>query len=142
MESYSFVTSAWWETQQQLVRNVLRKPRWPRWPLAVTMALESVLVIYLTVRDFGLGGTLTATIGSVTLLAISAIGVWATYATCVQHGSWRGASLLGQFSIAVLAGYTVLTDVQSPFPRFFVAGIAGILGIIAISGSSIYSGWP
>jgi hypothetical protein len=96
------------------------------------MAVESLLVIGLTVRDFWLGGTLTAAIGSVTLLAISAVSVWATYATCVQHGSWLGASLLGQFSIAVLAGYTVLTDVQSPFPQFFVAGFAGILGIIAI----------
>jgi hypothetical protein len=114
--------------------------------LAVTMAVESLLVIGLTLRDFWLGGTLTATIGAVTLLAISAVGVWATYATWVQHDSWLGASLLGQFSIAVLAGYTVLTAVRSPFPQFLdldwskkspliplrAAGFAGILGMIAI----------
>ena len=100
--------------------------------LAVTMALESLLVIGLTLRDFALAATLTATIGSVTLLAISGVGVWAAYATWVQHDSWLGASLLGQFSIAVLAGYTVLTDLRSPFPQVFVAGFACILGIIAI----------
>jgi len=51
-----------------------------RWLLAVTMALESVLLIYLTVRDFALAATLTATIGSVTLLAIS--GVWCLGDVC------------------------------------------------------------
>jgi hypothetical protein len=109
--------------------NVSRKVRWL---LAVTMALESLLVIYLTVRDFALAATLTATIGSVTLLAISGVGVWATYATCKQHDGWLRASFLGQFFIAGLAVYTVVTDVRSPLPQLFVAGFACILGIIAI----------
>jgi hypothetical protein len=109
--------------------NVSRKVR----PLlAGTMALESLLVIGLTVRDFALAATLTGTIGSVTLLAISGVGVWAAYATWVQHDAWLAASLLGQFFIAVLAGYIVLTAVRSPFPQYWVAGFAGILGIIAI----------
>jgi hypothetical protein len=117
--------------------NISRMVR--RW-LAVTMALESLLVLVLTVWDFALAATtLTATIGSMTLLAISAVGFWATYATCKQHDSWLGASLLGQFSIAVLAGYTVLTAVRSrcpqisvaviACPQISVAVIAGILGI-------------
>jgi hypothetical protein len=109
--------------------NVSRKVRWL---LAVTIALESLLVIYLTVRDFALAATLTATIGSVTLLAISGVGVWAAYATWVQHDSWLRASVLGQLSIAGLAGYTVLTDRRSPFPEGKVALFACILGIIAI----------
>jgi hypothetical protein len=108
--------------------NVSRKVRRL---LAVTMTLESLLVIRLMLRDFELAATLTATIGAVTLLAISVVGVWAAWATWVQHDSWLGASLLGQFSIAGLAGYTVLTDRRSPFPEFFVAGFACILGIIA-----------
>src|SRR6201996_6021217 len=109
--------------------NVSRKVRWL---LAATMALESLLVIYLTVRDFALAATLTATIGSVTLLAISGVGVWAAYATCKQHDGWLRASFFGQFFIAGLAVYTVVTDVRSPFPQFFVAVFACILGIIAI----------
>ena len=109
--------------------NVSRKVRWL---LAVTMTLESLLVFCLTLLDFDLvAATLTATIGSVTLLAISGIGVWAAWATWVQHDSWLGASLLGQFSILGLAGYTVLTDRRSPFPEFRVTGFACILGIIA-----------
>src|SRR5271155_1326679 len=98
-----------------------------RWLLAVTMTLESLLVIGLTLRDFALATTLTATIGSVTLLAISGVGVWAAYATWVQHDSWLGASLLGQLSIAGLAGYTVMADIRSPLPQPFVAGFACIL---------------
>jgi hypothetical protein len=109
--------------------NVSRKVRWL---LAVTMALESSLVIYLTVRDFALAATLTAMIGSVTLLAISGVGVWAAYATCKQHDGWLRASFLGQLSIAGLAGYTVRTDLRSPLPQPFVAVFACILGIIAI----------
>jgi hypothetical protein len=110
------------------------------------MAVESLLVIGLALRDFALAANLTATIGSITLLAISVVGVWAAYATWLQHDSWVGASLLGQISIAVLAGYIVLADVRSPFPQFFdldwskkspliplrVAGFACILGIFAI----------
>jgi hypothetical protein len=104
------------------------------------MAVESLLVFGLALRDFALAATLTATLGSVTLLAISGIGVWAAYATWLQHDSWLGASLLGQFSIAVLAGYIVVVAVRSPFPQFFeldwfplrVAGLACILGIFAI----------
>jgi hypothetical protein len=106
--------------------------------LAVTMALESLLVIGLTLRDFALAATLTATIGSVTLLAISGVGVWAAYATWVQHDSWLGASLLGQFSIAVLAGYTVLTDLRSPlFPSFSSQDLHASSVSSQFSGSSI-----
>jgi hypothetical protein len=108
--------------------NVSRKVRWL---LAVTMTLESLLVIRLMLRDFELAATLTATIGAITLLAISGVGVWAAWATWVPHDSWLGASLLGQFSIAGLAGYTVLTDRRSPFPEFKVQLFACILGIIA-----------
>jgi hypothetical protein len=108
--------------------NVSRKVRWL---LAVTMTLESLLVFYLMLRDFELAATLTATIGAVTLLAITVVGVWAAWATWVQHDSWLGASLLGQFSIAGLAGYTVLTDRRSPLPEFKVTLFACILGIIA-----------
>src|SRR6201999_2736645 len=103
-----------------------------RWLLTVTMALESILVIYLTVRDFALAATLTAMIGSITLLAISGIGLWAAYATCTQQDGWLRASFLGQFFMAGLAGYTVLTDLRSPFPQPFVAVFASILGIAAI----------
>ena len=108
--------------------NVSRKVRRL---LAVTMTLESLLVFYLMLRDFELAATLTATIGAVTLLAISVVGVWAAWATWVQHDSWLGASLLGQFSIAGLAGYTVLTDRRSPVPEFNVQLFACVLGIIA-----------
>ena len=108
--------------------NVSRKVRWL---LAVTMTLESLLVFRLMLRDFELAATLTATIGAVTLLAITGVGVWAAWATWVPHDSWLGASLLGQFSIAGLAGYTVLTDRRSPFPEFKVQLFACILGIIA-----------
>jgi hypothetical protein len=117
--------------------------------LAVTMAVESLLVIGLTLRNFALATTLTATFFSVTLLAISGVGVWAAYAIWVQDDSWLAASILGQFSIAVLAGYIVLIYLRSPFPQFFrfdhfdrskpstliplgVTGLACILGIIAI----------
>jgi hypothetical protein len=103
-----------------------------RWLLAVTMTLESLLVIYLTVRDFALTETLTAMIGSVTLLAISSVGFWAAYSTCKQHDGWLRSSFLGQFFIAGLAGYTILTDLRSPLPQLFVAVFACILGIIAI----------
>ncbi len=64
--------------------NVSRKVRWL---LAVTMTLESLLVFRLMLGDFALSATLTATIGSVTLLAISGVGVWAAYATWAQHES-------------------------------------------------------
>jgi hypothetical protein len=97
------------------------------------MALESVLVFGLALRDFWLAATLTATIGSVTLLAISGVCFWAAYATWVQDASWRGTSLLAQFSIAVLAGYTVLIDARSPLHQITVGVIiACILGLIAI----------
>jgi hypothetical protein len=114
--------------------------------LAVTMAVESLLVIGLTLRDFTLTETPIATFGSVTLLAISGVSVWAAYATWMQGDSWLPASLMSQFSIAVLAGYIVLIDLRSPFPQFFdfdwskpspliplrVTGLACILGFIAI----------
>ncbi|MGA9356760.1 MAG: hypothetical protein WBW75_01675 [Mycobacterium sp.] len=149
MESQTQTTQT---TAAKSVANVLHNVRRllaginVRWLLAGTMAVESLLVIYLALRDFALAATLTATIGSVTLLAISVVGVWAAYATWLQHDSWLGASLLGQISIAVLAGYTVLADVRSPFPEFFdldwskkspliplrVGGFACILGIFAI----------
>jgi hypothetical protein len=139
---------SWWETPAaKPVRNVSPTARWL---LAVTMALESLLVFGLALRDFWLAATLTGTFGSVILLAISLVGFWAAYATWVQDPSWQGASLLGQFSIAVLAGYIFLTDVRSPFPQFYhfdghfywkkpwtlipirVGEFACILGIIAI----------
>jgi hypothetical protein len=114
--------------------------------LAVTMAVGSLLVIGLTLRDFTLTNTPMATFGSVTLLAISGISGWAAYAAWVQRDSWLAASVLSQFSIAVLAGYIVLIDLRSPFPQFFdfdwskasppliplrVTGLACILGVIA-----------
>jgi hypothetical protein len=141
-------------TQTAAAKSVASVSRKVRRLLAGIMAIESLLVFCLALRDFALAATLTATIGSVTLLAISAVGVFAAYAAWVQHDSWRGASLLGQSSIAVLAGYTLLTAYRSPFPpQFFhfdhfdwskpwtlisrsvplsVAGFACILGIIAI----------
>jgi hypothetical protein len=104
-----------------------------RWLLAVTMALESLLVLVLTVWDFALVATnLTAMIGSVTLLAISGVGAWAAYATWKQYDGWLRAIFLGQFFIAGLAGYTVLIDLRSPLPQPVVAVFASILGIIAI----------
>jgi hypothetical protein len=103
-----------------------------RWLLAATMTLETLLVIGLTLRDFELATTLTATIGSVTLLAISGVGVWAVLATCKQQDGWLRASFLGQSFIAGLAGYTFLTDLRSPVFQPFVAVFACILGIIAI----------
>jgi len=110
------------------------------------MAVESLLVLGLALRNFVLAGTPTETFLSVILLAISGVGAWAAYATLVQADSWIAASLLGQFSIALLAGYIVLVDARSPFPQFFhfdwfkpsifipirVPGLACILGIIAI----------
>ena len=119
-------------TAAKSVANVSRKVRWV---LAVTMAIESSLVLYLTLRDFALAATLTATIGSATLLAISGVGFWAAYATWVQDASWLWASVLGQFLIGVLAGYTVLIDARNPLNPFHqipVGIFASILGITAI----------
>jgi len=97
------------------------------------MFVESVLVFVLAWGDFALAAGLTSMIFSVTLLAISVVGFWATYATWVQDASWRAASLLGQFSIAVLAVYTVVIDVRSPLRQITVGVIiAGVIGIIAI----------
>jgi hypothetical protein len=136
-------------TQTTAAKSVANVSHNVRRLLAITMAVESLLVIGLTLRNFALATTPTATFFSVTLLAISGVGVWAAYATWVQGDGWLTASLLGQFSIAVLAGYILLIDLRSPFPQFFhfghydwskpstfiplrVAGLACILGIIAI----------
>jgi len=114
--------------------------------LVATMAVESLLVIGLTLRDFTLSTTLTSTFGSITLLAISGVNAWAACATWVKSDSWLAASLLSQFSVAVLAGYVVLIDIRSPFLQFFfsdwakpfcfipinVTGLACILGSIAV----------
>jgi len=131
MEAYSSVTDAWWKKPaREPVRNVSCKAR--RF-LAAIMFVESVLVFVLAWGDFALAAGLTSMIFSVTLLAISAVGFWATYATWVQDASWRAASLLGQFSIAVLAVYTVVIDVRSPLCQITVGVIiAGVIGIIAI----------
>jgi hypothetical protein len=136
-------------TQTTAAKSIANVSHNVRRLLAVTMAVESLLVIGLTLRNFVLAATPTATFFSVTLLAISGVAVWAAYATWVQRDSWLAASLLGQFSIAVLAGYIVLINLRSPFPQFFhfdhfdwskpstliplrVPGLACILGIIAI----------
>lgn len=133
-------------TQRPAAKSVPKVSHNVRRLLAVTMAVESLLVIGLTLRDFTLTKTPMATFGSVTLLAISGVSVWAAYATWAQGDSWLAASLLSQFSIAVLAGYIVLIDLRSPFPQFLdfdwsrpspliplrVTGLACILGGIAI----------
>ena len=93
------------------------------------MFVESLLVFDLALRDFALAAT--PTISFVALPAISGVGFWAAWAAWVEGPSWPWASLLGQFAILVLAVYTVVVDVGSPFPQAFVAGFAGILGIIA-----------
>jgi hypothetical protein len=87
--------------------------------LACTMAVESVLVMGLTLRDFALIQTPLATLGAVTLLAISGVSIWAAYETWVQGDSWLALSLLSQMSIAALAVYIVLIDLRSPFLQFW-----------------------
>ena len=109
--------------------------------LACTMAVESVLVMGLTLRDFALIQTPLATLGAVTLLAISGVSIWAAYETWVQGDSWLALSLLSQMSIAALAVYIVLIDLRSPFLQFWafdwasglfpVTGVASIIGLFA-----------
>lgn len=113
--------------------------------LAITMDVESLLVLGLALRNFALTTTPTGTFFSITLLAIAVVGGWAAYATWVQHDSWIVAGLLGQFSVAVLAGYILLIDARSPFPQFFfdwskpstliglfVPALAYVLGIFGV----------
>jgi hypothetical protein len=132
--------------QTEAEKSVPNTPQRVRRFLAITMAVESLLVIALTLRDFQLSTTLTSTFGSVTLLFIAGVSAWAACATWGQGPSWLAASLVSQFSIAVLAGYITLVDVRSPFPQFFgfdwttpshlipirITGLACILGGIAI----------
>ena len=126
------------QTTAAPVANVSRRARRV---LACTMAVESVLVMGLTLRDFALIQTPLATLGSVTLLAISGTSIWAAYGTWVQSDSWLALSLLSQFSIAALSVYIVLIDLQSPFLQFWafdwpsalfpVTGVVSIVGLFA-----------
>jgi len=123
-------------TQTTAAKSVANVSHNVRRLLAVTMAVESLLVIGLTLRNFALATTPTATFFSVTLLAISGVGVWAAYATWVQGDSWLTASLLGQFSIAVLAARDRF---QSPRREVDPDGSAGP-GIGPVT--SCRSSWP
>jgi hypothetical protein len=132
------------ETQpvERPVEPVAALPSRARRILAATMAFESVLVMGLALRDFALIQTPLATIGSMTLLAISGVSAWAAYETWVQADSWMALSLLSQFSVAALAVYIVLIDLRSPFLQFWqfdwkmrlfpITGVASILGLFAI----------
>jgi hypothetical protein len=107
--------------------------------LACTMAVESVLIMGLTLRDFALIQTPLATLGSLGLLAISGASIWAAYGTWTQGESWLASSLLSQSLIAALCVYIVVTDLRSPFLQFDwssglfpVTGVACILGLSAV----------
>jgi hypothetical protein len=133
-------------TQTAAAKSLANMSHSERRLLTVTMAVESLLTIGLTLRDFTLTKTPMATCGSVTRLAISGVTAWAAYAISAQGGTWLAASILSQFSIAVLAGYIVLIDLRSPFLQFVdlnwskhvplvplrITGLACILGLVAV----------
>ncbi len=110
------------------------RPGWLAWALCLTLLVDGLAVIALSVWSLPLTNGLLSQVFSAVLFALGLANLVALYSLLTKVSSWQLQSTVAQLLIAFLALYIVVTAMQSqPLPVGWLVTIAAaVLGIVAI----------